>query len=392
MSRLDQRLEPQLEAREQAHLYRRRRTLESAQTPLVWVDGREYLAFCSNDYLGLAADQRIAAALRQGTELYGAGSGASHLVLGHSRAHHQLEEALAEHTGRDRALLFSTGYMANLGSIAALTGRGELVLQDKLNHASLLDGGLLSGARFKRYRHADAGALDTLLEGSQQSDALVVTDGVFSMDGDLAPLPEISKICEARDAHLLVDDAHGFGALGATGGGIAEHFGMDQDQVPILIGTLGKAFGTAGAFVAGSETLIEYLIQFARPYIYTTAMPPAVAHATLESLAIVRSEGWRREHLAQLIKMFRTGASALGLELMESETAIQPIAIGESHRAMAMSRSLEQQGIFVGAIRPPTVPAGSARLRVTLSASHTLEQVEQLLNALAVAQRELAHG
>ena len=251
MSRLDQRLEPQLEAREQAHLYRRRRTLESAQTPLVWIDGREYLAFCSNDYLGLAADQRIAAALRQGTELYGAGSGASHLVLGHSRAHHQLEEALAEHTGRDRALLFSTGYMANLGSIAALTGRGELVLQDKLNHASLLDGGLLSGARFKRYRHADAGALDTLLEGSQQSDALVVTDGVFSMDGDLAPLPEISKICEARDAHLLVDDAHGFGALGATGGGIAEHFGMDQDQVPILIGTLGKAFGTAGAFVAG---------------------------------------------------------------------------------------------------------------------------------------------
>jgi len=392
MSRLDQRLKQQLEAREQAHLYRRRRTLESAQTPLVRVDGREYLAFCSNDYLGLAADQRIAAALRQGTELYGAGSGASHLVLGHSRAHHQLEEALAEHTGRDRALLFSTGYMANLGSIAALTGRGELVLQDKLNHASLLDGGLLSGARFKRYRHTDAGSLDTLLEGAQQSDALVVTDGVFSMDGDLAPLPEISKICKARDAHLLVDDAHGFGALGATGGGIAEHFGMDQEQLPILIGTLGKAFGTAGAFVAGSEALIEYLIQFARPYIYTTAMPPAVAHATLESLAIVRSEGWRREHLAELIKMFRTGASALGLELMESETAIQPIVIGESDRAMAMSRSLQHQGIFVGAIRPPTVPAGSARLRVTLSASHTRKQVEQLLNALAIAQRELALG
>lgn len=392
MSRLDQRLKPQLEAREQAHLYRRRRTLESAQTPLVRVDGREYLAFCSNDYLGLAADQRIAAALRQGTELYGAGSGASHLVLGHSQAHHQLEEALAEHTGRDRVLLFSTGYMANLGSIVALTGRGELVIQDKLNHASLLDGGLLSGARFKRYRHADAGSLDTLLKGAQKSDTLVVTDGVFSMDGDLAPLPEISKICEARAAHLLVDDAHGFGALGATGGGIAEHFGMDQDQVPILIGTLGKAFGTAGAFVAGSEALIEYLIQFARPYIYTTAMPPAVAHATLESLAIVRSEGWRREHLAELIKMFRAGASELGLELMESETAIQPIVIGESDRAMAMSRSLEQQGIFVGAIRPPTVPAGSARLRVTLSASHTREQVGRLLNALEVAQKELALG
>lgn len=388
MNRLDQRLQPKLEAREKAHLYRRRRTLETAQSPLVSVDGREYLAFCSNDYLGLAADPRIAAAMREGTQLYGAGSGASHLVLGHSRAHHQLEEALAEHTGRDRVLLFSTGYMANLGAIAALTGRGELVLQDKLNHASLLDGGLLSGARFKRYRHADSNALAQLLQGSDQQDALVVTDGVFSMDGDIAPLPEIANICQAHNAHLLVDDAHGFGALGATGGGVAEHFGLDQNQLPILIGTLGKAFGTSGAFVAGSETLIEYLIQFARPYIYTTAMPPAVAHATLESLRLVQTESWRRERLGELINAFRTGASALGLELMESATAIQPILVGEASRAMAMSRSLERQGIFVGAIRPPTVPAGSARLRVTLSATHSLDQVDQLLNALEVAQRE----
>ncbi len=392
MSRLDQRLKTQLEAREEAHLYRRRRTLESAQTPVVRVDGREYLAFCSNDYLGLAADQRIAAAMRQGTELYGAGSGASHLVLGHSRAHHQLEEALAEHTGRDRVLLFSTGYMANLGTIAALSGRGEWVFQDQLNHASLLDGGLLSGARFKRYRHADASALANLLESAQQSDALVVTDGVFSMDGDLAPLPEIAKICQAKNAHLLVDDAHGFGALGETGGGIAEHFCLNQQQLPILIGTLGKAFGTAGAFVAGSEALIEYLIQFARPYIYTTAMPPAVAHATLESLAIVRAESWRRERLTELIKTFRTGATELGLELMDSQTPIQPILVGESERAIAMSQSLEQQGIFVGAIRPPTVPAGSARLRVTLSASHSPEQVKQLLDALETAQKELRIG
>lgn len=388
MNRLDQRLQPKLEAREQAHLYRRRRTLETAQSPLVSVDGREYLAFCSNDYLGLAADPRIAAAMREGTQLYGAGSGASHLVLGHSRAHHQLEEALAEHTGRDRVLLFSTGYMANLGAIAALTGRGELVLQDKLNHASLLDGGLLSGARFKRYRHADSNALAQLLQGADQQDALVVTDGVFSMDGDLAPLPEIANICQAQNAHLLVDDAHGFGALGATGGGVAEHFGLDQNQLPILIGTLGKAFGTSGAFVAGSETLIEYLIQFARPYIYTTAMPPAVAHATLESLRLVQTESWRRERLGELINAFRSGASALGLELMESATAIQPILVGEASRAMAMSQSLERQGIFVGAIRPPTVPAGSARLRVTLSATHSLDQVDQLLNALEVAQRE----
>lgn len=382
MSRLDSRLKPALDAREQAHLYRRRRTLESGQAPVVSVDGREYLAFCSNDYLGLAADPRLAKAMQQGAEIYGSGSGASHLVLGHSRAHHQLEEALAEHTGRDRVLLFSTGYMANLGTIAALSGRGDLVLQDKLNHASLLDGGLLSGARFKRYRHADLVSLESTLSSAEQSDALVVTDGVFSMDGDIAPLEQMAPLCQQYQAHLLVDDAHGFGALGKTGGGVAELYNLDQSQLPILIGTLGKAFGTAGAFVAGSETLIEYLIQFARPYIYTTAMPPAVAHATLESLRIVRAEGWRREKLAALIKQFRSGVEELGLDLMPSDTAIQPILIGEADNAMRLSQSLEQQGIFVGAIRPPTVPAGSARLRVTLSAAHTEEQVNRLLAGL----------
>lgn len=382
MSRLDSRLKPALDAREQAHLYRRRRTLESGQAPVVSVDGREYLAFCSNDYLGLAADPRLAKAMQQGAEIYGSGSGASHLVLGHSRAHHQLEEALAEHTGRDRVLLLSTGYMANLGTIAALSGRGDLVLQDKLNHASLLDGGLLSGARFKRYRHADLVSLESTLSSAEQSDALVVTDGVFSMDGDIAPLEQMAPLCQQYQAHLLVDDAHGFGALGKTGGGVAELYNLDQSQLPILIGTLGKAFGTAGAFVAGSETLIEYLIQFARPYIYTTAMPPAVAHATLESLRIVRAEGWRREKLAALIKQFRSGVEELGLDLMPSDTAIQPILIGEADNAMRLSQSLEQQGIFVGAIRPPTVPAGSARLRVTLSAAHTEEQVNRLLAAL----------
>ena len=382
MSRLDSRLKPALDAREQAHLYRRRRTLESGQAPVVSVDGREYLAFCSNDYLGLAADPRLAKAMQQGAEIYGSGSGASHLVLGHSRAHHQLEEALAEHTGRDRVLLFSTGYMANLGTIAALSGRGDLVLQDKLNHASLLDGGLLSGARFKRYRHADLVSLESTLSSAEQSDALVVTDGVFSMDGDIAPLEQMAPLCQQYQAHLLVDDAHGFGALGKTGGGVAELYNLDQSQLPILIGTLGKAFGTAGAFVAGSETLIEYLIQFARPYIYTTAMPPAVAHATLDSLRIVRAEGWRREKLAALIKQFRSGVEELGLDLMPSDTAIQPILIGEADNAIKLSQSLEQQGIFVGAIRPPTVPAGSARLRVTLSAAHTEEQVNRLLAAL----------
>lgn len=386
-STLDQRLKPRLEERESAHLYRRRRTLESAQGPKVVVDGREYLAFCSNDYLAIAADPRIAAALREGSELYGTGSGASHLVLGHSRAHHQLEEALAEHTQRDRVLLFSTGYMANLGAIAALAGRGDMVFQDRLNHASLLDGGLLSGARFKRYQHADCASLNKALEAYGSSDALVVTDGVFSMDGDMAPLQQMSEICLHHQAHLLVDDAHGFGVLGSTGAGVAELYNLNQQQLPVLIGTLGKAFGTAGAFVAGSETLIEYLIQFARPYIYTTAMPPAVAHATLKSLEIVRAESWRREKLAALIQQFRLGAKALGFELMDSDTAIQPILIGASDRAMAISHALEAQGIFVGAIRPPTVPANSARLRVTLSAAHTEAQVHQLLLALEQASK-----
>lgn len=386
-SALDRRLKPQLEARASAHLYRRRRTLETAQAPTVMVDGREYLAFCSNDYLGIAADERIAAALRQGTEHYGTGSGASHLVLGHSRAHHQLEEALAEHTQRDRVLLFSTGYMANLGAIAALTGRGDLVLQDRLNHASLLDGGLLSGARFKRFQHADCQSLSRQLDESDATNTLVATDGVFSMDGDIAPLPEMAKICTERQAHLLVDDAHGFGALGARGAGVAELYQLDQVHLPVLIGTLGKAFGTAGAFIAGSETLIEYLIQFARPYIYTTAMPPAVAHATLKSLEIVQQEGWRREKLDKLIQQFRVGALELGFELMDSKTAIQPIMIGAADKAMAMSHALEQQGVFVGAIRPPTVPANSARLRVTLSAAHTEEQVKQLLGALETAAK-----
>jgi len=389
LSRLDKRLKQALEAREQAHLYRRRRTLDSTQSPIVKVDGRECLAFCSNDYLGLAADPRLSKALQQGAELYGSGSGASHLVLGHSRAHHQLEEALAEHTGRERVLLFSTGYMANLGAIAALSGRGDRVIQDKLNHASLLDGGLLSGARFKRFRHADMSALESALSSSTQADALVVTDGVFSMDGDIAPLPEIARLCEQHQAHLLVDDAHGFGALGKNGGGVAELYNLDQTQLPILIGTLGKAFGTGGAFVAGSETLIEYLIQFARPYIYTTAMPPAIAHATLESLRIVRAEQWRRDKLTKLIQQFRAGVESMGLELMTSETAIQPILIGEADKAMKLSQALEQQGVFVGAIRPPTVPAGSARLRITLSAAHTEEQVNRLLNALDQAAGEL---
>lgn len=371
-----------LAERRAANLYRQRPLLDSPQGPLVKVDGHELLAFCSNDYLGLANHPQVIEAWRAGALRWGVGGGASHLVIGHSTPHHELEEALAEFTGRPRALLFSTGYMANLGAVTALLSQGDTVLEDRLNHASLLDAGLLSGARFSRYLHNDAASLSNRLDKAV-GNTLVVTDGVFSMDGDLAELPALCAAAKAKGAWVMVDDAHGFGPLGASGGGIVEHFGLGQDDVQVLVGTLGKAFGTAGAFVAGSEELIETLVQFARPYIYTTSQPPALACATLKSLELLRSENWRREHLNALIKRFREGAQSIGLELMDSATPIQPILIGDSARAMRLSQLLRERGLLVTAIRPPTVPAGSARLRVTLSAAHSAAQLERLLEALA---------
>lgn len=375
-------LAARLAQRQAEDLYRRRPLLESPQGPEVIIDGQPMRAFCSNDYLGLANHPEVIAALRAGAERWGVGGGASHLVNGHCGPHHELELALAEFTGRPRALLFSTGYMANLGTVTALVGKGDSVLEDRLNHASLLDAGLLSGARFSRYLHNDAASLASRLEKSE-GNTLVVTDGVFSMDGDLADLPALCAKAREKGAWVMVDDAHGFGPLGANGGGIVEHFRLGMDDVPVLVGTLGKAFGTAGAFVAGSEELIETLIQFARPYIYTTSQPPAVACATLKSLELLRAESWRRDHLNALIARFRAGAQAIGLSLMDSPTPIQPILIGGSAQAMALSAELRQRGILVGAIRPPTVPAGTARLRVTLSASHSEAQVDRLLAALA---------
>ena len=375
-------LATRLAERRSANLYRQRPLLESPQGPLVTVDGRQLLAFCSNDYLGLANHPQVIEAWCAGAARWGVGGGASHLVIGHSTPHHELEEALAEFTGRPRALLFSTGYMANLGAVTALVGQGDSVLEDRLNHASLLDAGLLSNARFSRYLHNDAVSLANRLRKST-GNTLVVTDGVFSMDGDLADLPALCAEARRANAWVMVDDAHGFGPLGATGGGIVERFGLGIEDVQVLVGTLGKAFGTAGAFVAGSEELIETLVQFARPYIYTTSQPPALACATLKSLELLRSEHWRREHLSALIKRFREGAEAIGLELMDSATPIQPILIGDSGRAMQLSQMLRERGLLVTAIRPPTVPAGSARLRVTLSAAHSLEQLELLLEALA---------
>lgn len=347
------------------------------------LDGRSLISFCGNDYLGLANHPRVIEAFREAAGRYGVGSGAAHLVNGHSAAHHALEEGLAEFTGRQRALLFSTGYMANTGLIATLLGRGDTVYQDRLNHASLLDGGLLSRARLKRYAHADPLDLAARMAGQGAGEALVATDGVFSMDGDIAPLPELAAQCRRRGAWLLVDDAHGLGVLGPGGRGSLAHFGLDADQVPILMGTLGKALGTAGAFVAGSEELIETLIQRARSYIFTTAAPPALAEATRTALALARDEGWRRQRLGELIARFRAGAEALGLPLMPSQTPIQPLLAGTSARALDWARQLEAWGVLVTPIRPPTVPEGGARLRVTLSAIHDDRHLEQLLDALA---------
>ncbi len=367
---------------QEANLYRRRHISASATGTRVFIDGRELLAFCSNDYLGLANHPEVIKAMQKGAARWGVGSGASHLVNGHSSAHHALEEELAAFTQRPRALLFSTGYMANMGVIAALCGRGDSVFEDRLNHASLLDGGLLSQARLQRYTHNDAESLNQKLNAHKGGEKLVVTDGLFSMDGDIAALPELCKVTQQHQAWLMVDDAHGFGVLGKTGGGCVEQFGLNIDEVPILIGTLGKAFGTFGAFVAGSEDLIEFLIQKARPYIYTTALPPAVAEASRASLRLLQTESWRREKLQSLIQQFRNGAEQLGLPLMDSQTPIQPLLIGDNGKAMAMSAALQQQGILITAIRPPTVPDGTARLRITLSADHSEADVAQLLNTL----------
>lgn len=371
----------ELERLKQQSLYRSRRVVDGPQEVSLAVDGRQVVNFCSNDYLGLAHHPELITAFKNGVDRYGVGSGSAHLICGHSRAHHALEEELAAFTGRERALLFSTGYMANLGVISALLGRGDCVLEDRLNHASLLDGGLLSGARFKRYRHADSGDLQAKLAGCQAK-AMIVSDGVFSMDGDLASLPELSRLASQYQAGLLIDDAHGFGVLGETGGGIVQHYGLTPRDVPILMGTLGKAFGSFGAFVAGSEALIEMLIQKARTYVFTTALPAAVAEATRTSLGLLQRESWRRDKLQGLIARFRSGAEQQGLQLMDSLTAIQPILIGDSERAVAVSSRLLAQGFWVGAIRPPTVPAGTARLRITFSANHTETQVDALLEAL----------
>ncbi|MFZ2523926.1 MAG: 8-amino-7-oxononanoate synthase [Candidatus Ferrigenium altingense] len=374
-------LQNELNERAAQGLLRRRRTLDSPQSPHIVVNGTPYLSFCSNDYLGLANHPRLVAALQQGAAQWGVGAGAAHLVSGHSAAHHQLEQALAAFAGKPAALLFSTGYMANLGVVQALVGKGDTVFADKLNHASLNDAMLLARAEIKRYRHNDLAQLAALLEQSQAGRKLVITDAVFSMDGDLAPLPELLALCERHDAWLLVDDAHGFGVLGEQGRGSLAHCGIASPRI-IYMATLGKAAGVFGAFVAAEQVVIDTLVNHARSYVYTTATPPALASAVLESLKLIGQGDALREHLRGLIAQLRSGLQGLRWKLMPSDTAIQPLLVGDNRAALALSEGLRERGIWVAAIRPPTVPQGTARLRITLSAAHSAEDVAQLIEAL----------
>jgi len=370
-------------------LWRQRRTLEGAQGPTVRLQDREVLNFCSNDYLGLANDPRLIRTLKKSAQRYGVGSGSSQLICGRSRALAELEAFVADYTGRDKALVFSSGYLANLAIINTLAAsRHDLVLQDKLNHASAIDAAILSRAKLKRYAHVDIPSLNHGLRFPARN-KLVFTEGVFSMDGDIAPLPGIVSASRENRALLLVDDAHGFAVLGASGGGSLEHFNLKQQEAPVLMATFGKALGGAGAFIAGDEAIMDFLLQKARPLIYSTALPAALAATNQEALKIAASDGGRREKLFALIKRFKQGARELSLPLKESATPIQPLMTGAAETAARISDLLLAQGVLIGAIRPPTVPVNSSRLRVTFSSAHTEEQVDCLLERLASVLRQV---
>ena len=383
------RYEQELTRIKSARLYRQPFCVDGPQGPTVYLQNKELINFCSNDYLGLANDVRLINALKASAERHGVGSGASQMVCGRSHAHAELEESLAEHTGRDKVLLFSSGYLANVAIISTLAANDDdLVLEDKLSHASAIDGALLSRAKLRRYLHSDLGSLSKQLKVSAQN-KLVFTESVFSMDGDIAPLPETASVCEQEKALLLADDAHGFGVLGVHGGGVLEHFGLTQEAVPIMMATFGKALGGFGAFVAGPEGIMSFLAQKARPLIYSTALPPAIAATNLEALKLVQTDPERREKLFALIARFKQGAKQLALPLKESNTPIQPLMLGEPAVAMQASENLFEKGFLIGAIRPPTVPPNTSRLRITFSARHSEQQVDCLLEGLATMMKEL---
>ncbi len=370
--------------RKKAGLFRSRVMLNGPQETHVSIDGQDFLAFCSNDYLGLANHPALIEAAVDGAQRYGVGAGASHLISGHGIAHHKLEEALARFVGFPRALLFSTGYMANIGVVTALLGRGDAIFADKLNHASLNEAALLSRAKLIRYPHADLSVLEKRLAASKAKLKLVMTDAVFSMDGDVAPVDELLALCEEHNALLLLDDAHGFGVLGKQGRGVLssfEHCNMQSPNI-IYMATLGKAAGVFGAFVAAQPEVIEAFIQYARSYIYTTATPALLSHTLLKSLALIEQEEWRREQLRKLIAQLKSELQSLRWQLLPSNTPIQPLIVGESEAAVQISKALHEQGILVPAIRPPTVPEGMARMRISLSALHSEEDVKRLTTML----------
>ena len=382
---LEDRLASELADLETAGLTRRRRILESPCGRIATVDGKKVLNFAANDYLGLAGNSEIARALADGALQWGAGSGASHLVSGHLAPHQALETEIAAFTGFPRALTFSTGYLANLAVTPTLAGRGDAVFADKLNHASLIDAmqqAKANGADVQRYPHNDVTALEKMLAASTAAHKIIVTDAVFSMDGDLAPLPLLFALAERYDAWLVIDDAHGFGVLGAHGKGSLTHFNLPASPRILLMGTLGKAAGVGGAFVAGSETAIEYLLQKGRSYIFTTAQPPAIACALLKSLQLIQNGDALRANLMARIAQLRDGLAGLSLKLLPSASAIQPLIVGENEAAVTLSKALWERGLWVPAIRPPTVPKGTARLRISVSAAHTEADIAQLIKAL----------
>lgn len=385
-SPLDSRLREQLEQLRAQDLYRTRRIVDGGHGARIVVDGKACVNFCSNDYLGLAGDARIAASAKKALDT-GVGSGASALVSGYNREHALLEEALAAYVQRPRALLFSSGWAANLGVMRALLGKDDTLIADELNHASLIDGGRLAGARYVRVPHADVTAFAEALASPREGQTLLATDSIFSMDGDLAPLAALAPLASTHGAALMVDDAHGFGVLGGGRGAPFEGADAAPLAADIYMAGFGKALGTAGAFVAGSEALIEFLIQRARTFVFSTAPPPALAAATRASLALIAGDegAARRKQLAMLIARFRQGCAQQGIVLMPSSTAIQPLVLGAEARAMAASRALLERGYWVAAIRPPTVPAGTARLRITLTATHTAAEVDGLVTALTAA-------
>lgn len=370
-------------------LYRKERIVEARRGVQIQIDGNQLINFCSNDYLGLASHPRISRAMQAAADNYGVGSTASPLVCGKSSLHDILERKLARLTGRDRALILSCGYMANLAILSALaSSRAQTIFEDRLCHASMVDGAIISRATKKRYAHASPVALESILKNTAGKSRLVLTESVFSMDGDIAPLPELSQLCRQYHACLIVDDAHGFGVIGKQGLGGMDHFSLGQADVPLMMATFGKALGVYGAFIAGPDDLIDALVQRARPYIYSTALPAPVIAAVNEALDVMQEEPQRRNHLGSLIQRFQTGAAQCGMKIMTSNTPIQPVIVGDANKAVMVSRLLEQNGIFVSAIRPPTVPQNSSRLRITLSANHTDQHVDKLLSVLSCSLKK----